>query len=281
MPRSLITHLSSLIIFLLMCLIFVSCQRSTTTNNFEIFGHLSGGDGREISLHELTPMGENPLGADKIDEHSNFHFTQPFNHASLYLLRTDDNQTVTLIVDTTGKIEITGNYNNLVSSLSVKGSKTSESIVELQKIVFANRMRVDSMSHLWDERKYEKNADAFKKIMDSTYQTNYAKQRELQIEIIKKNQRSLVPVYVLFQPYGSNKVFDETNEEDLFYMSEVIEDLYSVMPDNPHVNKLNEHFSQLKHQCEQIKQEQQRMKQMLQYKAEHHIPITISDMGTN
>lgn len=250
------------IVWILLLLIAVACGNRYTLKPDEarISGVLQNAKNKTITLVELTPNGEIIVDSAVLEDNGKFSFKFKVPYAGLFLLRTDQVQNfITILPDSLEEIVVLGDYTNLPKTFDVKGSVLTDSIKGLQHLVYENKMYLDSLSRYWDLHKYDDYAEQIKSVLDQDYENQRQRQKEYQTVLINNNRTSIVPVFVLFQRFGSKPVFLEQDDADFDFMRKTVGDMHLAMPDNPHVVALfvrYDHIKNLKRQQE-LEQQQQ------------------------
>lgn len=213
---------------LLVAIVVFSCGKKS---NFTVTGQLEGGAGKTIYLNKL--LINNPLTADsvKLDKEGKFKFAGRTSSPAFYLLMLSKNSFVTLLVDSTENVKITGSYKNFTRDYKVSGSIGSESLLDLDDRFYAAKTQTDSIRKLYEAHKndpayvsnnIELNVKYLSIINDHTsYVTSY----------VKRNPFSLSSVYALYQKWDK----DNYVINDFQTMKMAASALYSVYPKNEQV----------------------------------------------
>ena len=229
---------SSFLCAVLLLLSVSACRH----DGFTIEGTIEGGAGRSLWLEEIAPEG--PLFIDSIpmdaDGHFKYRYTPPYK--SLYNLHTTENNYIVTLPSDGETIEVTGRYDNLSASYSVKGSAESALLWQLQqytndgsKILFA---LVDSVNHYdallaageMDQATYDKK----KALSDSIYHATFVEQQEYVCRFIEENAGSLSTLIALYKPFNNRALIDPRDPVSIDYFDIVLEGLQRTLPDNPH-----------------------------------------------
>lgn len=229
---------SSFLCAVLLLLSVSACRH----DGFTIEGTIEGGAGRSLWLEEIAPEG--PLFIDSIPMDADGHFKYRYNppYKSLYNLHTTENNYIVTLPSDGETIEVTGRYDNLSASYSVKGSAESALLWQLQqytndgsKILFA---LVDSVNHYdallaageMDQATYDKK----KALSDSIYHATFLEQQEYVCRFIEENAGSLSTLIALYKPFNNRALIDPRDPVSIDYFDIVLEGLQRELPDNPH-----------------------------------------------
>lgn len=217
--------------------------------NFTISGQLKGGEGKIIYLNKMGLSEQMPTDSIKLGKDGSFKFKGKASTPTFYLLRLSQNSYITLLVDSTENVKISGSYNNFTSDYNVKGSIGSEIIQDLDNRLSNARIQIDVLQKQYGLGKTVESAARYNEII--TGYTNYA------TAFVKRNPFSLSSVYALYQKWDDHN-FVIT---DLQTMKIAASALYSIYPNNELVAALYTNTLQFIKQ-EQNKQVNEAMKQM-------------------
>lgn len=159
-------------------LFFSSCHNSGRKSSaFELSGTLSqAGEGIKIYLDRLLPDTVQHVDSTTIDKDGKFTFTTPGIYKGFYTLRITQQDYATLILDSTEKVTITGNAQNLGYTYTVDGSPDSKLFWQFNMEAKANMMKRDSLQRLFqalvntvgqNKQRLDSLNDAFEKPYDA------------------------------------------------------------------------------------------------------------------
>ena len=243
----------------LLALLATGCKH----DGFTIEGTLEGGANKTLWLEEIAPDG--PMFIDSIrtdaEGHFSFSYTPPYR--SLYNLHTTENNYIVTLPDKGETVEVTGKYENLSATYTVKGSVESILLWQLQqytndgsKILYA---LVDSVNR-YDRQLATKEIsqavyDAKKGATDSIYHAAFVEQQEYVCRFVEEHAGSLSTLIALYKPFNNRALIDPRDPSSIDYYDMVLEGLQEKLPDNPHTlhfKNTTEHLrSALARQAEQ------------------------------
>lgn len=159
-------------------LFFSSCHNSgRKSSTFELSGTLSqAGEGIKIYLDRLLPDTVQHVDSTTIDKDGKFTFTTQGIYKGFYTLRITQQDYATLILDSTEKVTITGNAQNLGYTYTVDGSPDSKLFWQFNMEAKANMMKRDSLQRLFqalvntvgqNKQRLDSLNDAFEKPYDA------------------------------------------------------------------------------------------------------------------
>ena len=113
---------------------------------FELKGTLTNVAGGEtIYLEELSPSGKILLDSAKLDAQGNFAFTHTAPSAGFYRVKANEANFAMLVIDSTQKIKLKGDFKDLGNTYSVEGSPDTKIFLEFNDLGKAIQMRSDSL----------------------------------------------------------------------------------------------------------------------------------------
>jgi hypothetical protein len=110
---------------IVLLLAFAGCNK-IDKDSFRISGQLNNGESKSLYFLEMTGQGLMPIDTIEIDEKGKFSFDYKYKEPSIYVLMGNENDYITLIPQKQEDIIISGSFNSLSSTYTVKNSKESE-----------------------------------------------------------------------------------------------------------------------------------------------------------
>ena len=226
--------------FYLLIVVFAlfACGKKT---NFSISGQLDGGSGKTIYFNKL--LISNPLSPDsvKLDKEGKFKFKGSTSTPTFYLLKLSKNSFVTLLVDSTENVKVTGSYKNFTRDYKVTGSVGSEKLHDMDNHFTIAKFQVDSLRKLYNSLRNDPLAEAKKAELNTRYNGIVTDHSNYVTAFVKANPFSLVSVYALYQKWDENNFVIN----DFPTMKMAASALYSVYPKNEQVIALYNNTLQL------------------------------------
>lgn len=212
---------------LIMLLSLVSCGKKP---NFTITGRLDGGKGKTVNLNKLLISDQLISDSVKIDQDGSFKFKGNTSTPTFYLLKISEKSFITLLIDSTENVTITGSYANFIRDYKVSGSRGSEMLRDLDSRFFAAKAKLDSLQKLLKGQQFNA-ASAQINGLTAQYNRIVNDHSEYVTSFVKRNPFSLASVYALYQKW------DNTNFviNDMQAMKTAASALYSVYPKNEQV----------------------------------------------
>lgn len=202
-------------------------------NGFEISGKITNAGGKYLYLDELKVASSMAVDSVKLEKDGSFEFKGKISYPNFYLLRLNDKNFITLLVDTTEKITVYGDAANFAHQYIVEGSPGSLLVQELNNKLTATKHKMDSIQN---------RMDAFRSIDDPiqkskwNFELNELKKKQINYstEFVQKHPFSMSSVLALYQK------FDDSNYvvQDLHSLKVAASALNSIFPKSEHVKAL-------------------------------------------
>lgn len=219
-------------------LLLAACNR----DGFTIKGTLEGGAGQTLWLEELSPEGPLFIDSIAVDGNGNFkyHYDPPYR--SLYNLHTTADNYIVTLPDKGETLEVSGEWENLSATYTIKGSPESNLLWQLQQYTNDGskilRTLVGTVGHnqmLLDNGEIDQATfDARKAETDSLYKEAAMEQYEYICRFIEENKGSLATLIALYKPFNSRLLIDPRSPVSIDYYDTVLSGLERTLPDNPH-----------------------------------------------
>ena len=203
-------------------------------NGFVISGKITNAEGKYLYMDELKVASSIPIDSVEIKKDGSFEFKGKINYPNFFLLRLNEKNFVTLLVDTAEKIKIYGDAANFSRDYIVEGSGGSLLVQKLNNHLTKTKHKLDSIrSKMYVFRTNE----------------NYELQKVRwgqELEDIKRNQIEYSTGFVQKHPFSMSSVlalyqkFDDSNYvvQDLQSLKVAASALNTVFPKSEHVKAL-------------------------------------------
>ncbi len=223
---------------IMLALLAVACRQ----DGFTISGTLEGGAGKTLWLEEIAPEG--PMFIDSIPMDSQGRFKYRYNppYRSLYNLHTSESHYIVTLPDKGEHIEVTGRWDNISMTYSLKGSPESLLLWQLQQYTNDGKLvlqaLVDTTEHyarmLAEGLVPDIVVSSKKHETDSIYRATFVEQQDYVCRFIEENQGSLATLIALYKPFNNRALIDPRDPNSIEYYDLVLEGLQQQLPDNPH-----------------------------------------------
>lgn len=218
-------------VVLVLAALFFACNKP---NGFVISGKITNAEGKYLYMDELKVASSVPIDSVKIKKDGSFEFKGKISYPNFYLLRLNEKNFVTLLVDTTEKISVYGDAANFSRDYIVEGSPGSLLVQELNEHLTRTKHKLDSIrsrmivlrtheNYRFEKVKWEQELAAITK-SQIEYSTNF----------VQKHPFSMSSVLALYQK------FDDSNYviQDLQSLKVAASALNTVFPNSLHVKAL-------------------------------------------
>jgi thiol-disulfide isomerase/thioredoxin len=229
-----------LVLYLFAALVFAGCKNNAALISGTLVNPVSG---EYIFLDELKSNELKTVDSVKVAENGTFSFKREIKLPSFYLLKINDNNFLTMLVEPGQRIILNAHNDSLNYPVSVTGSKGTESMAEYNRTL---RKTINKLSGLYNI--YMQNADtpqlpAVIESLDSTAQTYLTEINSYTKNYIDENLTSLVSLVALYQQVAPN-VMVLNPSTDLKYFVKVDSSLSNLYPGYEPVTSLHEQVQQ-------------------------------------
>jgi peroxiredoxin len=230
-----------LVLYLLTIIIFVACKNNTVQITGTLVTPVSG---EYIYLDELKSNELKTVDSVLLTNDGVFKFKKDVKFPSFYLLKKNNNNFLTMLVNPGEKITLKAQYDSLNYPISIKGSAGTESMAE-----YNNKLRITIKKMTELNNIYMQNSDKpeLPKVIESLDSTAQVYLREINTytkKYIDDNLTSLVSLVALYQQVAPS-VYVLNPTKDLKYFIKVDSSMYSLYPDYEPVKTLHEQVKEM------------------------------------
>ncbi|MGQ1785954.1 MULTISPECIES: redoxin domain-containing protein [unclassified Saccharicrinis] len=228
---------SRIILFLGFILLATACSNK---DQLKVSGKINGAEGKTLYFQQLNLDGTVDLDSIKLKANGNFKFSIPrLEYPRFLLLKLADNNLITLLADSTEKIEVTAESSNLAESYNVKNSMGSSYVKTLNRKLENTKNDIDSLVTVFNSLP-ETEEDDRKKIRDEMIEI-VDKQKDFIFDFVMTNSRSFASYYAVFQRFDDGSLILNPNEKkDLNIFTTVATSLDLLYPESPRVQQLKQ-----------------------------------------
>lgn len=226
--------------------IFFSCNSTERKDSNEVVvrGHFEDAEGLMIHIKELTPTEVVPIDSVVADEAGHFVFRQQVEDAVFFIIRLNKNNQVTLLAEPGEEIILSGDGSRLIPTYEVVGSEGSALVAALNKRLWYNRQRLDTLVRNYRAQHHDSNVAQMRKDLEESYFEIFHEQQAFVQAFIDRNPYSLASVMALYQYFGRRLVLNE--DEHFSYFEDLSKSLSETYPSNKHVMDLKRRVSAFK-----------------------------------
>lgn len=170
--------------------LLTSCGREKNNGNFELKGTFQNSKGEVIYLEKLA--GQQPLVVDSasLNEKGEFEFLNYNPKIGFYRIRVTPQNFAMLVLDSSDKVNVTGNISDLGNTYKVEGSAETKLFLEYNDYSKRRDLRLDSLNKAFQlimevNKMDSKRADSVSRIFEGPYNAIINASSE---EMIKKIQ---------------------------------------------------------------------------------------------
>jgi len=186
--------------------------KTTVSGSFPALG------GKNISIAEIVPGSVIPIDTVKISDKGSFKFKFRREGPGFYIIKSDNKNYVTLILDRENHVEVVSEQNIIRKGYQVKGSPDSELYRDFEMFLEINRDKVDSLSRTYNEFQRSSTFRSLKLELDKTYQDIFAHQRLYSVRFLENHCGSLASLLVIDRRFGERKILLEDKDFKYFLM---------------------------------------------------------------
>ena len=220
-----------LISFFLGAALFISCRNKSA----EITGILEYPLPKQyIFLQELKSNKLLSVDSVILSEDGGFEFKRMVKFPSFYLLKINQNNFLTMLIQPGEKIKMTSHYDSLNYPVVVQGSKGTKLMSDFNKTLLNTRKKISTLSEIHDNNL---GRDDFADVVDSLDNLGQIYLNELNSyarKYIDDNISSLVSLVAIYSQVAPN-VYVINPEKDMSYYLKVDSSLFKNYPEYPPV----------------------------------------------
>ncbi len=231
----------TIVIFLAVYLLS-GCQ---TSQRFEIAGTIKNSNGELIYLDEIKTNDLETVDSTHIDKNGNFMFRGDMAIPKFFIIKTNQDNYITLLLNPGDKISIETNMEDLGFNYKLEGSKDSRIIQEYNVKLRENVNNLKELNEIFNDSINSPNIESIMIDLDKRSELIVKDQRDYTIRFIQQNLHSLVSLMALYQQLTPrNPVLDPL--KDIQYFEMVDSTLYNLYPESEPVQALHSQVANLK-----------------------------------
>ncbi|UCG27358.1 MAG: TlpA family protein disulfide reductase, partial [Bacteroidales bacterium] len=166
-----------------------------------------------------------------------------------YLLKLDQQNFITLLINPGEKITVTADADSLAESYEVAGSPDSKLIQEYNNYLYENILKLNELNKIYTDSLDSPNIADIISSLDERSSQILEDQKNYTIRYITENNRSMVSLLALYQQI-SPRNYILTPLEDIKYFEMVDSTLYGLYPESEPVQALHAQVIELKKRIE-------------------------------
>ncbi len=229
-------------IILVSAWLFIGCTGNTGNGiKTTIQGSFPAFKGSRVALSEIGISSTTPIDTAVVSDNGSFTFRFNRTGPGFYLIKLDNRNYLTLILDQERKISVFSDGREIRKGYRVEGSPDSELYSQFEQFLDVNRKKVDSLRTTYTSHQRSPGFQSMQLQLDDAYQRIFSHQRQFSVNYVLKNCTSLSSLLVINRRFGERLVI--TPDEDLHLMQHLDSCLTARYPGNIH---LEDHKKRLK-----------------------------------
>lgn len=215
--------------------------RQAETDQYLLEGKLENASGEQLEIQELTTNDLIPLDTIETGPDGSFSYRGTIEEAGFYILKADEANNITLVIEPGEEIVLQGDASNLQDTYSVEGSEGSVLLSELNTRLRKSYEKVDSLAVVFKESQYTDSFPEVRERLNQAYNEIFEGHQDYVKSFINENTHSLAAIIALYQFFGNHLLLNE--KEDFEYFVKLSESLSERYPTNRHVMDLKRRVS--------------------------------------
>ena len=230
-----------LFIYLFIVLATVACKSNLVKISGTIVNPLNGS---YIYLDELKSDELKPVDSLKVSSDGSFNFKKEIKQPSFYLLKTNNNNFLTMLVEPGEKITIKAYADSLNYPISLQGSKGTELMTEYNKTLRLTINKLKGLNNIYTQNVDKPELPKVVETLDSLAQLYLGEINTYTKKYIDENLTSLVSLVALYQQVAPS-VYVLNPTKDIRYFVKVDSSMFSLYPDYEPVKSLHDQVKEL------------------------------------
>jgi len=230
---------------LFFCLFIVLLPAACKNNIVRISGTIVNPvSGAYIYLDELKSNELKPVDSIRVSADGTFNFKREIKQPSFYLLKNNENNFLTMLVEPGEKITLKAYSDSLNYPISLKGSKGTESMAEYNKTLRATIKKLTGLTNIYTQNADKPELPKVIESLDSLAQIYLSEINTYTKRYIDDNLTSLVSLVALYQQVAPS-VYVLNPTKDMKYFERVDSSMFSLYPNYEPVISLHEQVKEL------------------------------------
>ncbi len=215
----------------LIAALFVACENSS---EFKISGRISNASGEYIYVDELKVTSTETIDSIRINKKGEFEITGNVAYPTFYLLKLDEKNFITLLVDSAEQVQVNGDAANFSRNYELSGSLGSALVQVLNRKLSRSKHVMDSIRSMHVLFRKDANYPALKEKWENEYNEARQGQIDYSTNFVRENPFSMASVLALYQKFDN----DNYVVQDLNSLKIAASALNQFYPESEHVKAL-------------------------------------------
>jgi len=230
-----------LFLYLFFVLVSAGCKNNVVRISGTIVNPVSGA---YIYLDELKSNELKSVDSVRISSDGKFNFTREIKQPSFYLLKSTDNNFLTMLVEPGEKLMLKAQNDSLNYPISLNVSKGTELMTEYNKMLRATINKLTGLNNIYTQNVDKPELPKVVESLDSLAQIYLGEINVYTKKYIDDNLTSLVSLVALYQQVAPS-VYVMNPSKDLSYFVKVDSSMFSLYPEYEPVTSLHEQVKEL------------------------------------
>jgi thiol-disulfide isomerase/thioredoxin len=230
-----------LFLYLFVAMVFAGCKNNTVQISGTLLNPVSG---EYIFLDELKSNELSTVDSMKVSDDGTFKFKREVKFSAFYLLKINENNFLTMLVEPGESIILNAHYDSLNYPTSVTGSKGTESMAEYNRTLRKTINKLTGLNNIYMQNADSPELPAVIESLDSMAQNYLNEINSYTKTYIDENLTSLVSLVALYQQVAPN-VRIMNPARDLKYFVKVDSSMSILYPEYEPVTSLHEQVQEL------------------------------------
>jgi peroxiredoxin len=230
-----------LFLYLFIILISAACKQNSVKISGTIVNPVPGA---YIILDELKSNELKPIDSVKVSSNGTFSFKREIKQPSFYLLKSNNNNFLTLLVEPGEKVTMKVHNDSLNYPISLEGSKGTESMAEYNKTLRTTIKKLTGLNKIYEQNLDKPELPKVIESLDSLANIYLTEINTFTKKYIDENLKSLVSLVALYQQVAPS-VYVLNPAKDMKYFIKVDSSMFSQYPDYEPVITLHDQVKEL------------------------------------
>lgn len=230
-----------LYLYLIIGLVFAGCKNNSVRISGTIVNPVNG---VYIYLDELKSNDLKTIDSVKVSDDGKFNFKREVNQPSFYLIKSNNNNFLTMLLKPGEKITMKMYSDSLATPISLEGSAGTLSMTEYNKALQATIKKLKGLNNIYTQNSDKPELPKLVETLDSLAQTYLGEINTYTKKYIDDNLTSLVSLVALYQQVAPS-VYVLNPSKDMNYYVKVDSSLFSLYPEYEPVASLHEQVKEL------------------------------------
>jgi thiol-disulfide isomerase/thioredoxin len=230
-----------LFFYLSLVLVFAACKHNTVKISGTVVDPVNGS---YLILDELNSNELKPVDSVRVSASGTFSFKREIKQPCFYLLKSNNNNFLTMLVKPGEKITLKVHSDSLNYPISLDGSKGTESMAEYNKTLRVTIQKLGGLNKIYQQNVDKPELPKVIESLDSLANIYLDEINTYTKKYIDENITSLISLVALYQQVAPS-VYVLNPSKDMKYFIKVDSSMFSLYPDYEPVKTLHEQVKEM------------------------------------